>query len=248
MDDSQVTIHCMVRNELFWFEPVLLAILACTRNIIILDTGSEDGTRDLIEKLWKPGIRIEYSDHVLTPEENGKARQFMSDMTSTEWVFLVDGDELYDTEELKVILANPPPAPYELGFTTLINVDWLSGRFIARNSHNSQRYFRPKKNRWKGNYPFEVPHLYDDPSTYYYYHSKNKHGLSPHGCHLHCLKRSPLDDSMPIRLLQRKANSQGPISHDPYDLPWPPDYLFPEDHPYIPGNTLISRVSEYANY
>ena len=238
MVEDLVTVHVMLRNEEFWIEPVLRAVLAVTRNILIFDTGSEDGTKDILEEIWKPGVRIEYADHVLTPEENGEARQVMSDMTETEWAFLVDGDELLDVEKLKVVLSSPPPQDKECGFITLMNVDWKDSHFVARNSHNSHRYFRPKSNIWRGVYPFEIPSQYDDHSTYYYYQ------LLPgevHGVHLHCLKRSHLDDQMEMRLIQRKANSVREITQDPYDLPWPPDYLFPEGHPYIPGSTLVSK-------
>lgn len=246
MSNDEVTVHCMIRNELFWIEPVLLAALACTRNIIVMDTGSEDGTKDVIEKLWKPGVRIEYSDHILDAEENGRARQILSDMTKTEWAFMLDGDELYEVSKLKYLLANPPPSNYKLGFTTLLNVDWKDGHFVARNKHNSQKYFRPKENIWKGNYPFEVPDQYEDPKGYFYYQ------LPPgevHGVHLHCLKRSPLDDQMQMRMVQKEANSRCPITQDPYDdFPWPPEYLFPDWHPYIPSSTLVSSISGSPDY
>ncbi len=190
------TAHLMVRNEEYYIRPVLESVLqAGFKEVILADCGSTDLTWTIASQyLGWPGFRL-YCFGVLTPQENGQVRQFMTDVTHTPWAMLVDGDEFYWPSALKHILAQEMPDGRRFGFTTLANVQHDSEGYYVASLHSKQAVF-DVQTKWGGAYPFENPDSITDANLAHYF----GHAVPGiHGLHLHCLRRSPYDNETYLR-------------------------------------------------
>lgn len=94
MTRGKVTVHMMVKNEdrFIWY--AVSSILPFADKIHIIDTGSTDATLDIIRTFHDEKIIIEiYKVKVVS--DVTKVRQYQIDQTKTEWLWIVDGDEIY---------------------------------------------------------------------------------------------------------------------------------------------------------
>lgn len=185
----QLTAHVMLRNEEYWVGYILDALLQVMDEVIIIDTGSTDNTVDVVRRALKehPYCKSQFLCYgTLTPEENGQARQWMTDKTRTEWGMIVDGDEYYSPEALEAIKAIELPSTARLGFTTLQVLQHRDDKFWLAEKWSKQALFYVPDTKWSGKYPFEGPTNYDKPETFYYYEDVL-------GWDFHHLKRSSKD-------------------------------------------------------
>lgn len=118
-------------NNADTIEACLASLLFCDE-IVVLDSGSNDGTRAIAERL---GARV----IVETFKGYSAQKQSAIDHASHEWIVLLDSDEWLDAEAQQAIrdaLVRPIRAGYEFG-----RREWLFWRWQAvRSSHN--RYLR----------------------------------------------------------------------------------------------------------
>ena len=89
-----ITAHCIVKNEenFVWF--AINSILDYVNKMIIWDTGSTDKTVEIIKSIGSPKISFEEKGPV-SPQEFAKLRGEMVKMTDTDWIFILDGDEVW---------------------------------------------------------------------------------------------------------------------------------------------------------
>lgn len=200
----ELTAHCMLANEEVWIGHVLEPLLDVCEQVLIYDCASKDRTPEIIQavlasKDWPAEVEFVEFD-VMSPKLNGRVRQMMTDRTKTEWAIIVDGDEYTPVEMLRAIKQIGMPEGKKLGFTSYQTVQFIDGQFWKGEKFGKQSLFHAPTSIWRGDYPWESPHWYDFPETYYHFK-----GI-PEGIDLHYLQRSPLDEST----YHRKDNTRVP--------------------------------------
>lgn len=185
-----VTGHFMLRNERYWTPYVLTSAALALDRLIVVDCGSEDGTPDmvrLVQDAFPNKIHFETTGP-LTPEQNGAIRQYMTDLTKTEWAAVMDGDEIYPHQSLVNLLNTTLEDYIRLSYSLMHVVDFVDGQFVTREQHNRQFLFHVPTTRWRGDFPFDRPNWADDGDpSFRYYHTDVQ------GWDLAHLPRSPLD-------------------------------------------------------
>lgn len=196
MNLNDVTAHVLCKNEVYFIESVLTPLVKHLKEVIVFDTGSEDATPIIAEKMGCRVIRT----IARSAAEVGHARQEMCNVTMTNWCFLVDGDELYHDETFEQLAKQEMPDGKKLGFTPMCSVDWLDGSYWLLNDPFSRAAIFPRETKWRADYPFEIPNWFDIPACYHYF------DVTP-GYHLHRLDRSPLDHKVFMRKDKQKLFS-----------------------------------------
>ncbi len=100
-----VTAHVLVKNEenFIWYS--IISAIDYIDEIMIWDTGSKDATKEIVNELvGKYPRKIKYRD-VGEADENKYSliRQEMLDATKSDWVFVLDGDEIYFESSIRQI-------------------------------------------------------------------------------------------------------------------------------------------------
>lgn len=95
----------LVKNQEAYIKDVLTAIQKTdVDEIVVVDTGSTDGTLDLVEKLF-PKVKLYHEPWV---ENYGEMRNKAATYTTADWILTIDSDEIIEntdkTKNLKVLL------------------------------------------------------------------------------------------------------------------------------------------------
>ena len=205
-----VTAHVMVKNEEHFITPVMQSIVqAGFRKVLVADCGSLDRT---FEKLVPFGVvpHVKLTRYgTLTPEENGRVRQHLTDNTKTRWAMLVDGDEYYWPYMLRRIVAAPMPEGKKFGFTTMANVQRDGHGYYIASIYSKHAVFDAATTVWEGAYPWEKPLDIlignEGGKLNYYFGEDVPPRYAWHGVHLRCLPRSPYDLATYKRILLRET-------------------------------------------
>ncbi len=95
--------HCLVRNEERWIWYALNSVVDYLDKILVWDTGSTDKTVQIIKLIKNPKISFrEYGP--VSPETFARARQEMLKHTKADWLFLIDGDEIWTKEGISAVV------------------------------------------------------------------------------------------------------------------------------------------------
>lgn len=99
----KITSHTIVKNEEKFIKPALEAVLPYVEKALVWDTGSQDKTAEIIKSLNNPKIEFEQKGSV---DALGlvKQRQQQIAETKTDWILLVDGDEIWPAANLEKLL------------------------------------------------------------------------------------------------------------------------------------------------
>ena len=118
-----ITAHMVVRNEDQWVWFAIMSVIDYVDKMIIFDTGSIDKTVDVIQTIIDKPI---YSEKIIfekigavSIQEFPKIRQRQIDMTSSDYILVVDGDEIWWKDgilELKRILEEDSPSRVAVRF------------------------------------------------------------------------------------------------------------------------------------
>jgi glycosyltransferase involved in cell wall biosynthesis len=97
----RISVCVITRNEEFNIEFCLKSIIPIASEIIVLDTGSTDKTKEIVSGLNSPNIRL-YE----LPWENdfSKARNHCISFATGEWIFCIDSDEFLTEHSQKNIV------------------------------------------------------------------------------------------------------------------------------------------------
>ncbi len=94
MSKPKITAHMVVKNEDQWVWYAINSILPFVDTLLITDTGSTDQTLKLINSINSPKIRLT-THSIHSPSELTQVRNAQLDATLTDWVWIIDGDEIY---------------------------------------------------------------------------------------------------------------------------------------------------------
>lgn len=102
----------IVKNEDQWVWFALHSIMPYVDMILVTDTGSSDKTQEIVRALASPKIHFRQTN-VQTPSEITAERMRQLRATQTDWIWIVDGDEIYPRETVKECLAAIKTNVYE---------------------------------------------------------------------------------------------------------------------------------------
>lgn len=106
---KSITAHCLVKNEarFVWFS--VMSIINHVDKVLLWDTGSTDGTFEIIEEITKRQKakgKISFREvRNVTPVSFAKVRQEMLDDTDTDWFIVVDGDEIWWQDSIRHLVS-----------------------------------------------------------------------------------------------------------------------------------------------
>ena len=106
MNRESIVAHTLVKNEARWLWYSASSVVNYVDKILLWDTGSTDGTLDIIDELKKkyPG-KIEFKEYdEVTSETFTKARQEMLDATNSDWFIILDGDEIWFEDSIRKVI------------------------------------------------------------------------------------------------------------------------------------------------
>ncbi len=103
----KVWAHTLVKNEERYIWYAVMSVIDWVDKILIWDTGSTDKTVEIIKEIKKV-----YPDKVdfrevgeVDPQKFTKVRQEMLDETNSDWLILVDGDEVWWEDSIKAVIS-----------------------------------------------------------------------------------------------------------------------------------------------
>ncbi len=156
--------HCIVKNEENFVGYAIKSVIDYVDKIIVFDTGSTDGTIEIIK-----GLARQYPDKIIfeakgecDKKRHTELRQEMINRTSEEWFMILDGDEVWTDdgmkEALNAIESNSSIeciiAPFYLCVGDVYHYSWR-GKFeiLGRKIHATPRWFKLKSlPYWSGEY------------------------------------------------------------------------------------------------
>lgn len=102
---TSITAHMVVKNEDCWVWYAIQAVLPYVDTFLITDTGSTDHTVALIKSINSSKINFKQVQ-ANTKDDITKVRNQQIADTHTEWIWIVDGDELYPDSLCKEIISS----------------------------------------------------------------------------------------------------------------------------------------------
>ena len=101
---NSITVHCLVKNEEKWIWYALNSVRNIAKQIIVFDTGSTDDTVKIIKSINDKKIIFEQKGPA-DPEKITQLRKEQLGRTSTDWLLILDGDEIWPETTKKELLA-----------------------------------------------------------------------------------------------------------------------------------------------
>lgn len=188
----------MVRNEEIYIQQVLAPLATAFEHVLLADTGSNDTTVDIAERISNVQI-VEYG--LCNPEQLTDVRRDLGKRAvalGADMQFLVDGDELYSLAAAQQIAGYEYPANARTVFTTMVTLDLdENNQLWELDDRFSRQALLPANDVWHGIYPFDTPSSFDHPSGFFYLPEPPNQKY--HAVHLHRLIRSRYDKEVLMR-------------------------------------------------
>ena len=108
-----IWVNCLVKNEERWIWYGLNSVLPFVDKVIVWDTGSKDLTQKII-KTVKSNKANFLSVGEVGKKDFGKLRQKMLEQTSSDWVWILDGDEVWPRESVIKLISAVEKAPLSI--------------------------------------------------------------------------------------------------------------------------------------
>jgi glycosyltransferase involved in cell wall biosynthesis len=96
---KKLVAHTLVRNEARWIWFAINSVLDLVDEILVWDTGSTDSTAQIVQSLPSPKIKFKSIGQVDAPGHTA-ARQAMLEATDSDWILILDGDEIWYQDSL----------------------------------------------------------------------------------------------------------------------------------------------------
>jgi glycosyltransferase involved in cell wall biosynthesis len=103
-----ITAHCLVKNEenFIWYS--INSVLPYIDKMIIFDTGSTDRTVEIVKKtqesLREEGKILFEERGAVDLQGHTKLRNEMIEKTETDWFMILDGDEVWPDEQIRLTI------------------------------------------------------------------------------------------------------------------------------------------------
>ena len=137
---------CIItKNEKENIERCVNALIPCEREIVVVDTGSDDGTVELLEKMSTkhPLIKVRNFEWC---DDFAAAKNYAIEQASCEYVFVIDSDEFVTQIDVSgieaLIMANPDSVGrmhrrnvFEGSGVNQENVEWVNRIFSREKYH-----------------------------------------------------------------------------------------------------------------
>ncbi len=139
-----ISVCIIAKNEESRIEQCLSSVKPCGFEIVVVDTGSTDRTKEIAGK---------YADKVLDfawCDDFSAARNFSLREASNNWIFMIDCDETIkeiDIDELNYFRKNLPD---KVGSVSRENIVTQNGIRTLNNIDYTERFFNKKRYRYTG--------------------------------------------------------------------------------------------------
>jgi len=194
----------MIKNEELWIEDVLKPLSEVFDRILVADTGSIDRTVEIVRSFSNADLSLEGNQ---IPSGLTHVRQKLTHRARElgySHFLLVDGDELYNRAGLRSILEQSDFSKVFGGYTSMTSLDADDdGQLWELDDQFSRLAVHPTTTTWRGDYPFELPDVFENPKKYPWVYYTTPNGQGYHGVHLHRLERSSQDDQVVYRTAKR---------------------------------------------
>jgi len=95
--------HCIVKNEERFVWYAINSVVNFLDELYVWDTGSSDKTCEIVKSIKNKKIHFEEKG-TCTPEELSDYRNEMIKKTNADWIFILDGDEIWHESAIKEIV------------------------------------------------------------------------------------------------------------------------------------------------
>lgn len=99
----KIVAHSIVKNEEKWVWYSLNSVLDYVDEVLVWDTGSTDRTIEIIKTISSPKIKFFHSTRI-NPESFTSIRQKMLAETKSDWLLMLDGDEIWPLDSIRATL------------------------------------------------------------------------------------------------------------------------------------------------
>jgi glycosyltransferase involved in cell wall biosynthesis len=208
--------NCLVRNEENWIWYALMSVIDYLDKILVWDTGSTDKTVQIIKSIKTPKISFKQYGPV-TPETFVKPRQEMLEATKADWLFLIDGDEIWPEESIKTVVEAINKKGDKIESIVLGTINFVGDVYHYQEEEAGEYQILDKKGHYNLRaMNMKIPGLHADlpHGQQGYFDEDNKPiqkrdpkkilFLPVHYFHATHLPRSSKDDEVPMRQKKRK--------------------------------------------
>ena len=237
--------NCLVRNEERWVWYALSSVINYFDKILVWDTGSTDKTVEIIKTIHDPKIEfLEYG--AVTRENYPQARQAMLEATAADWMFLIDGDEIWRKDDIRKVVEaiNKNGDEVESVVVKTINLvgdiyhyqEEEAGKYeiAGRKGHLNLRAMNMKIPGLHAAGPHGQQGYFDADNKPIQERDPQKILFVPasyfHATHLSRSSKTGKDKEVPTRAQKRKYE---------IGIPFPKDFVYPEVF-YLPQPEIVS--------
>ena len=115
--------NCLVKNEERWVWYAINSVINEVDKILVWDTGSTDNTVKIVKSIKSP--KIEFKEYgPVTKETYPQARQEMLEATKSDWMFILDGDEIWTKEAINTFV-NTIQHSNDLESIVVKTINWI---------------------------------------------------------------------------------------------------------------------------
>lgn len=145
-----ITAHTLIKNEenFIWYS--VMSVIDYIDELLIWDTGSDDKTKEIVKEIIKKfPDKINYDEFKdIDEHEYSNLRQAMLDKTNTDWIMILDGDEIWWEDSIKntVNFINNKGKNYEAIIVPTTNL--VGDIFHYQESNAGQYIFGNKKGHY----------------------------------------------------------------------------------------------------
>src|SRR3990167_9718210 len=160
----KIVSNTLVKNGMPFIQPVIeQALPYVNRAIITISEKSDDGTREVLERMARHNDKIELMyENVSNPGELTQERQKQLNRTFEDWVWFLDDDDWWSRESIEEVveLLNKEEdvdaysfTPYQLINKSMYDMSWLNKSFTKFFKYQDKVNYRhpwPKDLIYKG--------------------------------------------------------------------------------------------------
>lgn len=146
---EEVSVHpisvCIIaKNEEKRIERCLASIKPYGFEIVVVDTGSTDNTKELAAKYANKVLDFEWCD------DFSAARNFSLRAASNNWIFMIDCDEWVKTMDVEELNYFRKHLSGSIGSVSRENIVTVNGNFVIDNTDNTERFFDKRLYHYTG--------------------------------------------------------------------------------------------------